>query len=198
MKPLFQITLYSFLLLLAFRATAQESIDTAHVYRSISEASIAPEKVFKLSLKNVRLDSIPAVVFQMTNLRYLDLSRTHIDTLPPGIGALTSLTYLNLSNNRLSYLPDSIGELTQLKYLGLNRNLLRQLPNAIGNLASLEVLELWDNELEEVPDDIGRLQELKVLELRGILFSDEQQAHIDAIVVKSAKVNMSPSCNCKN
>lgn len=179
-------------------AKAQEvPVDTAFVFRSLTEAAKDPLRVYKLSLKNTRLTEIPSVVFEMTNLRYLDMSRNRIDSISPDIGKLQQLTYLNLSNNLLKELPSAIGGLSELTYLGLNRNLLVQLPPSIGDLASLEVLELWDNELEDVPDEIARLQNLKVLELRGILFSEEQQARIDALVVKSAKINMSPSCNCK-
>lgn len=176
----------------------QEAVtDTAYVFRSLTEAAKDPSKVYKLSIKNARLDSIPPVVFEMTNLRYLDLSRNRIDTISPEIGKLHQLQFLNLSNNLLKELPPDIGLLSNLTYLGLNRNLLVRLPATIGDLSNLEVLELWDNELEDVPDEISRLQNLKVLELRGILFSEEQQARIDALVVKSAKINMSPSCNCK-
>lgn len=178
---------------------AQETVrDSSYTFRSLSEAAAQPDQVYRLSLRGARLDSIPSVIFSMTNLRYLDLSRNRIDSIPPSIGGLTSLAYLDLSGNKLTGLPEEIGSLTALTYLGLNRNIIRQLPPSIGNLESLEILELWDNELEDIPDEIGRLQSLKVLELRGILLSDEQQARIDGLVVKSAKINMSPSCNCKN
>jgi Leucine-rich repeat (LRR) protein len=193
---------YKIIFLLVFGlsivAKGQETtLDTSYVFRSLTEAAKDPSRVFKLSIRNTRLDSIPPVVFQMTNLRYLDLSRNRIDTISPEIGQLRQLTYLNLSNNLLKELPAAIGDLSELTYLGLSRNRLVRLPATIGDLSSLEVLELWDNELEDVPDEISRLQNLKLLELRGILFSEEQQARIDAIVVKSAKINMSPSCNCK-
>ena len=166
-------------------------------FTSLQEAVKDPEKVEVLVLKGRRLDSIPSVIFQMKNLIHLDLSRNRIDSIPPAIGLLSRLTVLELSNNRLEALPDEIGRLKELRTLRLNRNLIRSLPPSIGDLAELEVLELWDNELEDLPDEIGKLQNLQLLELRGILFSDEMQTRIDGLVVKSAKINMSPSCACK-
>ena len=98
----------------------------------------------------------------------------------------------------LVHLPPEIGKLTELVYLSLNRNVLEDLPPTIGQLNKLEILELWDNELDDVPNEISDLQNLKLLELRGILFTDEELHRIDSLVVKTAKINMSPSCNCKN
>jgi Leucine-rich repeat (LRR) protein len=167
-------------------------------FTSLQEAMKDPDKVEVLVLRGRKLDSIPAVIFGMKNLVHLDLSRNRIDSLPSEIGNLTALKHLELSGNRLEFLPEEIGKLSSLQTLGLNRNLIRQLPPSIGDLSELEVLELWDNELEDVPDELSKLQNLQLLELRGILFSDEMQARIDSLVVRSAKVNMSPSCACKN
>lgn len=171
--------------------------DTAYIYRSIQEARQHPERVFRLNLSRQRLDSIPTEIFSFINLRELDLSRNRIDSLPPAIGNLVFLERLNLSNNELTSLPGELGRLRQLTYLGLNRNQIVRIPETIGDLDRLEVLELWDNELEDLPDEISKLQNLRMLELRGILLTQEQQTRIDLLVVKSAKVNMSPSCNCK-
>lgn len=178
--------------------TPQNSVypDTNRVYRSLREANLFPEYVFFLDLSRKRLDSIPAEIFQFVNLRELNLSRNKIESLPEDISKLKKLEKLDLSNNNLASLPNEISALVELKFLGLNRNVIDTLPPGIGGLRSLERLELWDNELRDVPDEISELKNLKVLELRGILFSDEQQARIDELVVKSAKIFMSPSCNC--
>ncbi|MFM2135189.1 MAG: scribbled planar cell polarity protein [Bacteroidota bacterium] len=170
----------------------------AGYFTNLQEAIKDPEKVEVLVLKGRKLDSIPADIFRMVNLIHLDLSRNKIDSLPAEIGMLTRLEHLDLSNNKLESLPEEIGKLTSLHYLKLNRNVIRQLPPAIGELSELEVLELWDNELEDLPDEIGKLQNLRLLELRGILFSEEMQTRIDSLVVRSAKINMSPACACKN
>jgi len=172
--------------------------DSTYIYRSLQEASANPDRVFRLNLSRKRLDSIPAEVFQFKNLTELDLSRNRITELPKEIGSLSNLQRLNLGNNNLVNLPDEIGSLKNLVYLGLNRNKIESLPPTIGQLQNLEVLELWDNELADVPDEIAELQNLRVLELRGILFTPEQQQRIDSLVVKSAKLYLSPSCNCKN
>ena len=185
-----------------FSTSAQETHavfrDSSYVYRSISEAKANPDQVFRLNLSKTKLDSFPAEILLFKNLRELDLSKNRLHSLPPEIGQLTQLKRLNLANNKLDSLPEEIGNLIKLEYLGLNRNVLESVPASIGKLQSLEVLELWDNELADVPDEIANLTNLKVLELRGILFSDEQQARIDSLVVKTAKIFMSPSCACKN
>ncbi|MFM7217448.1 MAG: leucine-rich repeat domain-containing protein [Bacteroidota bacterium] len=179
-------------------AQRSEADPALHVYKTLEEALPAPQDVQILSLKNRRLTEVPKEVFDFPNLKELDLSRNKISVLPAEIGRLTGLQSLDLSNNQLDSLPSEIGNLTSLVYLGLNRNRIQYLPESIGELSSLEVFELWDNELEEVPDEIGKLQNLRLLELRGILFTQEEQTRIDQLVVKSAKVYMSPSCNCKN
>lgn len=172
--------------------------DTTHIYRSLKEASANPDKVFRLFLVKQKLDSFPEIIFSFKNLRELNLSKNRIKELPDNFGQLKNLRRLNLANNKLVHLPQSIGELKALVFLGLNRNVIEKLPATIGNLQNLEVLELWDNELDDVPNEIANLQNLKVLELRGILFTDEEQKHIDSLVTKSAKLHMSPSCNCKD
>ena len=171
--------------------------DTNYIYRSLSEAMKNPEHVYRLYLIKAKLDSFPKVIFQFKNLWDLNLSKNNLEEIPAEIGSLTSLQKLNVSNNKLVHVPQEIGQLTNLTYLGLNRNEIEELPSTIGNLEKLEVLELWDNELKDVPDEISNLKNLKIIELRGILFTEEQQQRIDGLVIKSAKLFMSPACNCK-
>lgn len=200
--PRFARTLLAGLLLLSLHSSGQEQTlilnDTSYIYRSLREAMLNPERVFRLNLSRSRIDTFPAELFSFPNLQELDLSRNRLDSIPAGIGTLSHLKRLNLANNKLAQLPEEIGQLTELTFLGLNRNVLVSLPPTIGRLENLEYLELWDNELDDVPDEIANLKNLKVLEMRGILFTDEQQARIDSLVVKSAKIYMSPSCVCKN
>ena len=172
--------------------------DSTFIYRTIDEAMVHPDRVFRLNLSKQKIDTFPLQILLCKNLIELDMSKNRMEEIPPGIGELTNLKKLNLSNNKLVHLPDEIGKLTELVYLSLNRNVLEDIPTTIGQLNKLEVLELWDNELNGVPDEIADLQNLKLLELRGILFSDEDLRRIDSLVVKTAKINMSPSCNCKN
>lgn len=194
-----KVTLFFILSALFCQAQTSDLIynDSTYIYRSMKEALIHPEKVFRLNLSKSKLDTIPLEIFQMTNLIELDLSKNKIEEIQPLIGNLINLERLSMSNNKLVHLPKEIGRLKNLKYLGLNRNELTDLPAEIGDLDNLQVFEMWDNELNDIPDEMGKLQSLEVLEMRGILFTDEQQARIDSIIVKTAKVFMSPSCNCK-
>lgn len=171
--------------------------DSSYIYRSIEEIKAHPERVFRLNLSKQKLDTFPPEIFECTNLIELDLSKNKIEEIPPQIGRLINLEKLSMANNGLVHLPKEIGKLTQLKYLGLNRNILEDLPAEIGDLESLEVFEMWDNELKDLPDEMGKLTNLKILEIRGILFTEEQQARIDNMIVKTAKILMSPACNCK-
>jgi Leucine-rich repeat (LRR) protein len=196
-KVLFLLLILPFNGLFA-QVPAGDRDETVYIYRSLKEALVQPEKVYRLVLNRARLDTFPPEILQMTNLQELDLSKNKMEEIPPGIGKLIHLKRLNLSNNKLVHLPEEIGQLKELEFLGLNRNELEDLPATIGELSNLEVLELWDNELNSIPDEISQLGNLRLLELRGILFSEEEQRRIDSLVVKSAKIHMSPSCNCKD
>ena len=194
------IIIFSFLAFINAHASENEQIknDSTYIYRSLNEALINPDIVFRLNLSKSKLDTFPKQVFLFKNLTELDLSKNKIKEIPSDIGLLIHLKKLNLANNKLVHLPPEIGRLKELVFLGLNRNVLEDLPPTIGELEKLEIFELWDNELNSIPDEISELQNLKLLELRGILFTEEELQHIDSLVVKSAKVYMSPACNCKN
>ncbi len=199
-KVLFLCFILTVLVLpLRMHAQANEGIlnDTTYIYRSVTEALKNPDQVFRLYLVKQKLDSVPKEIFGFQNLRELNMSKNNLEEIPAEIGTLTNMEILTLSNNKIVHLPWEIGQLTNLKKLSLNRNQLEDLPPTIGNLQSLEVLELWDNELRDVPDEIEELKNLQLVELRGILFTEEQQKRIDSLIVKSAKLYMSPSCNCK-
>lgn len=117
----------------------------------------------RLNLSYQNLTEIPAVVFEMENLKVLNLNNNKITEIPPEIGKLIHLEKLILSNNKIVDVADEIGHLKALKKLSLRTNKIDQLPSSIGDLESLEVLKIGYNQLVELPDAICRLNKLTQL-----------------------------------
>jgi Leucine-rich repeat (LRR) protein len=82
--------------------------------------------------------------------------------------------------------------------LVLNQNEIQEIPAEIKNLTKLVHLDMWDNDLFVIPDEIGELKEtLKIFDLQNIQFNTEEQKRIKELLPKT-KVEMPPSCNCKD
>lgn len=139
-----------------------------------------------LSIANGRFRSIPEVVFQMKNLKSLDLSQNPIDLegigrlrqlreltlrnigfygVPEELGNLKNLEKLVISGNKLKEIPDSIFELRNLKKLQINANEIVNVSSRIGELSNLEELNLSYNVIENLPTEMTKLRKLENLNL---------------------------------
>jgi Leucine-rich repeat (LRR) protein len=101
------MTINNFLLLalLIIANVVASAQNTSRNYTNLDEALNSPDKVETLTLSARNLDSFPAEILRLRNLKYLDLSDNNITSLPEDIGVLSKLFYLDLSGNKLSSLP---------------------------------------------------------------------------------------------
>lgn len=112
------------------------------------------------AIKSLRFNyatKIPSQLFDLTQLKTLEIRHSDVDKLPASIGQLEALEYLYLSDNSLKELPEEIGLLKNLKVLDLSNNNLISLPKSIGQLSKLEQLILNGNQLKELPFEFGHL-----------------------------------------
>ncbi|MBN2285882.1 MAG: leucine-rich repeat domain-containing protein [Tissierellales bacterium] len=123
------------------------------------------QNVTALYLNQLLVREIPDRVFQLYNLKFLDLSYNYFSTLPKDIGFLKNLQTLNLSYNKLAQLPEEIGQLLNLKELDLSGNSLIEIPFTIGRLKNLIDLKLTRNKLKKIPANIGELRKLYSLSI---------------------------------
>ncbi len=94
---------------------------------SVSAQNDSPERIIPpqtfvegdsldMALQSPKLTTIPENVFEMSNLRILDLSFNRIGTISPKILKLEKLETLYLSGNQyLTSLPDFLGDMKSLK-----------------------------------------------------------------------------------
>ncbi len=103
---------------------------------------------------------------------------------------LYNLKELNLSDNKLTDIPKEIGNLTNLQVLNLNGNELTDIPKEIGGLINLQELYLSDNRLTSIPKEIGNLTNLKKLYLRNNKLTNLQELSlIDANAKRDWRFN---------
>jgi len=63
----------------------EDSLNHQKVWKSLSEALQKPDSVFRLDLSKHKLKEVPPEVFQLTELRELNLSRNHLTEIPENI-----------------------------------------------------------------------------------------------------------------
>ncbi|MCV6636584.1 leucine-rich repeat domain-containing protein [Candidatus Albibeggiatoa sp. nov. NOAA] len=123
-------------------------------------------KLEVLRLAGCQLESLPDRL--PATLHELTLEENHLQTLPAAIGALSELRILDVGGNLLTALPEEIRQLTQLEWLYLGNNRLTELPASIRRLTRLQKLDLRNNHLAVLPQELVRLAEsLTWLDLRG-------------------------------
>lgn len=166
------------------------------VYKSLKDVR-NPDSVYVLQLHFKRLREIPAKIFEMRNLRRLDLGRNFIDSIPPQIGQLTNLQELDLRRNRIRTVPPELGRLTELRVLNLSRNPILELPDQMSALTKLEELILWCTGVIALPPSFVALDAtLKVIDLRVCPLKWEDQEAIRELLPTPRK-RWDYVCNCQ-
>ncbi len=137
----------------------------------------------ELSLSGCGISKIPPEIGNLKDLTFLDLFYNNITELPKEIGNLTNLTMLGLLSNNISTLPSEIGNLTKLTTLYLDNNNIAALPTEIGNLSNLNYIDLSFNKIENLPPGIGRLKRLGSLKLRDNKLSNlpDELCNLDSL-----------------
>lgn len=198
-------TLYKFLisvLLIVFTINAKAqlldsiAIDTVPTYTLEKALQQDPLKVYKLSLKKMKLTELPDEIFQFKNLQVLNLKSNKLKTFPKRITTFKYLQELNISANKIEIVPKELGELIHLKIFSAGSNKIVAIPPEIENLKKLTYLDLWGNEIASLPYEIQELQEnLKEIDMRVIMMSKEEHQKIQELL-PNTKIRFSQSCNC--
>lgn len=154
-----------FMLTIVFTSCVLSVCVTSCQYKIVA----APRKV---NLAGLEITAIPDSVFNITNLKILNLHGNDLNSISYRIGELTELEELYLGSNRISSLPEEMIRLQNLKILSLPFNDLDTLPSFIGSLVNLEILILNGNRLKKLPTTIGSLKHLKNLQLKYNLLEE--------------------------
>lgn len=166
------------------------------VYKSMKEVRNV-DSVYTLQLRFKRLRQIPPKVFEMRNLRRLDLGRNFIDSIPPEIGRLKNLEELDLRRNRIRAVPPEMGQLTNLRILNMSRNPILDLPDEMGALSKLEELILWCTGVISFPPSFVALDgSLKLIDLRVCPLKWDDQEAIRELLPTPRK-RWDYVCNCQ-
>ncbi len=111
---------------------------------------VAAARVTKcLSLSQMSLHSLPAEIFELTDLVRLDLGYNHLLSLPSEIGQLTNLQQLWLNNNPLSALPVELERCAKLRQLDLRQTRITALPRELGRVKGLVDVDIADIPLKD-------------------------------------------------
>jgi hypothetical protein len=125
----------------------------------------------RLDLAETDLQTLPAEIGGLVNLKELLLWHNELKTLPKEIGSLQKLEWINLAMNSIESLPESMGELHSLTHLDLSQNGLKSVPGAVFEMQALKSLDLSKNyDLASIPADIANLKNLEFL---GLAFNLE-------------------------
>eukprot|EP00026_Physarum_polycephalum_P000022 Phypoly_transcript_00022.p1 GENE.Phypoly_transcript_00022~~Phypoly_transcript_00022.p1 ORF type:complete len:3281 (-),score=556.54 Phypoly_transcript_00022:159-8669(-) len=130
------------------------------------------EEPSTLKANSLSLSTLPSAVYNLANLKTLDITKNYLNQMPIQLSALTSLVKLRMEENQILFLTDPVTyimsqALTNLKELNLDTNLISVIPESFALFSQLEILSLRNNKLTEFANPICSLPNLRVLRLSG-------------------------------
>jgi hypothetical protein len=116
-----------------------------------------------LTIKGIKLASLPLAIGDLQNLRKLQVSLTDINAIPETIGQLTNLEELVLTHNEMTEFPAAAAGMRNLKDLTLSDRALKVMPDIFAELVKLERLVLDYSPIGTIPQGV-----LSLLHLKGL------------------------------
>ncbi len=98
----------------------------------------------------------------------LDVSYNGLQTLPASLSDLVNLRVLLLDHNELSQGPDGLEKCRLLTKIDISYNNVSSLPEAWAQLPALQRIVASNNQLRSVPVSFGLLRQLKEFDLRQV------------------------------
>jgi leucine-rich repeat protein SHOC2 len=150
--------------MMAFFDKLRESKDSI---RGIEYAKSLPTislDTAKLVLSGGLLTTIPAKVYELSQLERLELKGNKLTSIDKKLTSLKKLKYLDLSYNELN--PDQIKfkKNKSIEYLDLSRNGLTEIPKRIKKLTGLKKIKLNENQIVDIRD-LRKLKKMTDLNL---------------------------------
>jgi len=115
--------------------------------------------------KDNQISHIGDHLYNLKNLKILDLSVNQLRSFPDKLNELPSLQELYLANNILSVIHSNIVKVQTLKILDLSNNSIDKIPIDFKNLVNLQVLRLDNNLFTEISPQITSIEKLKILSM---------------------------------
>jgi Leucine-rich repeat (LRR) protein len=172
------------------------AFDTVPTYNLQQALKQDPLKVYKLSLKKMKLTEFPTEILEFKNLQSLDIQKNKFKTFPIQITAFKFLQELNISTNKIEIVTKELGQLIHLRKFTANSNRIVSLPKEIRFLKKLKYIDIWGNDIGSLPYEISELQDnLLEIDMRVILMSKDENNKIKELLPKT-KIRFSKSCNC--
>jgi Leucine-rich repeat (LRR) protein len=154
------------------RSLRRLSLGSRHSSAHDSEVKriVLPKSLAKLTnLENIYLGygiEIPEWLWDMDSLNALSICNDRIETLPAGIGNLRNLRSLRIHGSKISALPDEIGRCLTLTVIDLKCPRLTEMPASFSNLKTMKALSVTDCNFSAFPDFICEWTELERIVLK--------------------------------
>lgn len=199
-KKLYRFSISILLIVFTVNANAQLldsiAIDTVPMYSLQKALKQDPLKVYKLSIKKMKLTELPPEIYNFKNLQVLDVQKNKLKKFPKEIVQFKYLQELNISTNKIQIVTKELGELVHLKKFIASTNKIVSIPPEIKNLKKLIFLDLWGNDIGSLPYEISELKNtLQEIDMRVILMSNAEHKKIKGLL-PNTKIRFSKSCDC--
>ena len=119
----------------------------------LDEGSLV-QRIVKLDLDNLALDTIPISIGNLEYLRWIELENNNLTAIPEQFGSLIELWYLDIYNNNISDIPVSLQNLSNLRELYIYNNNIEELDLNFSYLVNLEKLWINNNQIEYIDSSI--------------------------------------------
>ena len=151
-------------------------------------------------MNNNLITALPEWLWDLKELRYLDISGNLVAKLPRGISH-SALGCLVASDNKLQILPEDFASAPYLQVVILNRNPFEHFPPTLccRNLKRLDMLETG---LTELPDSVAEMENLVTLDLRKNLLEELPEAmgelhHLESLDLGENRLQSLPQSMAK-
>lgn len=120
----------------------------------------------ELDLRSLGLEALPPQVWELTDLKSIDLYNNKLPELPDNLAQFENLEKLYASKNPITELPFFLSTLKKLRHLKIDDAEIAALPQWMWRHPTLESISFENNKIEIIPLSLAYLPKLRLIDIR--------------------------------